>query len=122
MSKKAPAMIYCAACRCLHEKPRCADKAGHGWHRSKAPKMSSEYVRNRRIVVKNFNGACSMCGKLLLNPKHIEVDHIIPRSQGGGDELSNLRVVCHDCHKQKSHEEAEAGRLRRKYGRGPTYG
>lgn len=27
-----------------------------------------------------------------------EVDHILPRSVGGTDDLDNLRAVCHRCH------------------------
>lgn len=34
-----------------------------------------------------------------------EVDHIVPRSQGGTDELDNLQVLCGRCHREKSEGE-----------------
>ena len=36
-----------------------------------------------------------------------EDDHIIPRSQGGGDELTNRRGACASCHRRKSQREAQ---------------
>lgn len=30
------------------------------------------------------------------------VDHIVPLSQGGTNELSNLRVICADCNRARS--------------------
>lgn len=38
---------------------------------------------------------CQNCG----SKYSLEVHHIVPRSEGGGDNLSNLRVLCHTCHK-----------------------
>lgn len=37
-------------------------------------------------------------------------DHIVPRSQGGSDELSNLQGVCVSCHNRKSATEQIVGR------------
>jgi 5-methylcytosine-specific restriction protein A len=35
-----------------------------------------------------------------------EVDHIVPLSRGGTDDLSNLRAINKDCHKAKTAREA----------------
>lgn len=35
-------------------------------------------------------------------------DHIVPRSQGGSDEMSNLQGLCVVCHNRKSGSESEA--------------
>lgn len=35
-----------------------------------------------------------------------EVDHVIPRAQGGTHELSNLSAICEECHHKKSMREA----------------
>ena len=42
-----------------------------------------------------------------------EVDHIFPRSLGGGDELDNLRAVCHPCHLGRGMGEDGPARPRR---------
>lgn len=34
------------------------------------------------------------------------VDHIVPRSKGGSNEMSNLMSLCTDCHDPKSKREA----------------
>lgn len=36
------------------------------------------------------------------------MDHIVPHAEGGGDEFSNLQLLCKFCHKLKS--SAEGGR------------
>lgn len=40
------------------------------------------------------------------------VDHVIPRSQGGGSELSNLVLACVSCNSRKGSMSAERFRLR----------
>lgn len=47
--------------------------------------------------------------------KATEVDHILPVSEGGTDDLANLRAVCAPCHRVKS--LAEARRARERVGR-----
>lgn len=34
-----------------------------------------------------------------------DVDHIIPRRQGGSDEAYNLQALCHECHSRKTATE-----------------
>jgi len=43
---------------------------------------------------------CQDCGASK-NEVKLEVDHIIPVSQGGNDELSNLQVLCKECNRAK---------------------
>jgi 5-methylcytosine-specific restriction protein A len=35
-----------------------------------------------------------------------EVDHIMPKSRGGTDDLGNLAAICSDCHNAKTQREA----------------
>ncbi len=48
---------------------------------------------------------CTVCGK---DPKHyeitLEVDHIIPWSEGGPTEIDNLRTLCSKCNLGKSNK------------------
>jgi 5-methylcytosine-specific restriction endonuclease McrA len=52
-------------------------------------------------VFKRDSFTCRYCG--LKSPEAIlEVDHVIPRSAGGGDEISNLVTACYLCNRGKS--------------------
>lgn len=51
-------------------------------------------------VVRRDNQTCRICGKNLTE-EEIEIDHIIPFSEGGPTEESNLRVLCEDCNRKK---------------------
>ena len=67
-------------------------------------------MRYRRIVdqkTKNllkayYGNKCAICGKVT---DHTEIDHIIPLFDGGGNCITNLQVVCYECHKKKSAKE-----------------
>ena len=43
-----------------------------------------------------------------------EVDHIIPRTQGGMTIRANLQAICVECHRQKTNAEFEAGTMGRR--------
>lgn len=38
---------------------------------------------------------CAICSK---NTEHLEFHHIIPKSRGGSDDVSNLIRLCSECH------------------------
>lgn len=51
---------------------------------------------------------CQKPPKALLATQHnvlLTRDHIVPKCQGGGNELSNLQVLCELCNNQKSKED-----------------
>ena len=48
---------------------------------------------------------CQMCGKPAGKSAH--VDHIIPKSRGGKDEMSNLQTLHAVCHQRKTNSEAK---------------
>jgi len=52
-------------------------------------------------VFSRDKGTCQQCGKRAPHVQ-IEVDHIIPVVKGGDDRLSNLRLLCTDCHKAET--------------------
>lgn len=51
-------------------------------------------------VVRRDNQTCRICGKILREDE-IQIDHIIPFSEGGPTEESNLRVLCKSCNQKK---------------------
>jgi 5-methylcytosine-specific restriction endonuclease McrA len=48
-------------------------------------------------VLLRDNYQCQMCGAVV-HGKLAHVDHIVPKSKGGSDEVSNLRCLCVSCH------------------------
>lgn len=49
---------------------------------------------------------CAKCKKMIDFDK-IELDHIIPISEGGTSSVSNLQFLCHKCHMEKHHGKKE---------------
>ena len=54
--------------------------------------------KKKQLLAKN-GSHCSMCGKTL-DPKHLELTHIKPMSEGGSDDFKNLTLLCANCHKE----------------------
>lgn len=53
------------------------------------------YVKRCEIYAR-YNGRCTICGR------HIRfdvmtVDHIVPKSKGGTNDIKNLQLACHTC-------------------------
>ena len=53
-------------------------------------------------LLKKQKGKCPYCGQYFTSSDLLEVDHIIPRSQGGKDEYKNLQLLHAHCHDLKS--------------------
>ena len=49
-----------------------------------------------RIQLRRVTRWCAWCG-CYLSQKESTIDHVIPRSRGGSNDLSNLRLSCYDC-------------------------
>lgn len=58
---------------------------------------------NKRLLLwQRASGICPDCGKkmLLKNPRsnaYMTVDHIVPKSVGGTNNIENLRATCKKC-------------------------
>ena len=60
------------------------------------------YAKHRRALHAAQGGKCAICAALLLplgSDSH--VDHIVPVSKGGGNEVSNLQLLCPACNMRK---------------------
>lgn len=51
----------------------------------------------RRYVYDRDSYMCRRCGTL----DDLSIDHIIPRSRGGGNEVENLQTLCRSCNSSK---------------------
>lgn len=61
-------------------------------------------VRQRRLIQAQ-KGYCTYCNKPFLIDSVVEVDHIIPSSQGGKDIYSNLQLLHKHCHLSKTRKD-----------------
>jgi len=61
----------------------------------------------KRRKIKEQNGQCIYCSTNL-NSLNCDLDHIVPLSRGGTNELANFQALCGRCNKEKhakTHEE-----------------
>jgi diadenosine tetraphosphate (Ap4A) HIT family hydrolase/5-methylcytosine-specific restriction endonuclease McrA len=76
---------------------------GSQWeHRSRIRKPISGSTRFE--VLKKAKFHCALCG-ISADIKNLEVDHIIPKSLGGSDEISNYQALCYTCNAQKGNRD-----------------
>lgn len=57
-----------------------------------------QYRSDKEKRKQDFNNCCAYCGDM---PNFLTIDHVIPRSQGGTNDLSNLLPACVDCNQSK---------------------
>ena len=74
-----------------------AKACGFG-HRSRHRTPNSGSIKVR--VLTRAKGGCECCGAHE-HQRALEVDHIMPRNQGGSDDLSNLQALCFRCNAGK---------------------
>lgn len=67
-------------------------------------KGSAAWKELRLSILSRDKRICYLCGL-----RATEVDHIIPRSQGGKSIPLNLKAVCRECNNEKSKSERGRG-------------
>jgi diadenosine tetraphosphate (Ap4A) HIT family hydrolase/5-methylcytosine-specific restriction endonuclease McrA len=69
------------------------------WEHRRKP---SDYVPGtlRYEVLKRARFRCELCG-ISAEEKALEVDHIVPRNVGGGNDMLNLQALCYSCNATK---------------------
>ena len=75
----------------MHNKPTNSKR-----RRTRVPKGM------RHEVFKRDNYTCCECGARKTDGATLHIDHKIPVSKGGTDELDNLQTLCSDCNLNKS--------------------
>lgn len=81
----------------------------------------SRWDRLRKAVLRRDSYLCQECLRngrltpLCVEPYDHAVDHITPKSKGGGDEMDNLQALCTECHNRKTDQD-EGRRRPRKVG------
>lgn len=56
----------------------------------------------REYLLTKFARRCVYCGA---TDTRLEVEHLVPRSQGGSDRVSNLAIACHRCNQTKGNQD-----------------
>jgi len=95
---------------------RMRDELGmfyQGIHRTDIPKRTDleklfryNDTRNKKLLYGEQGGDCAGCEDHF-ELRHLEVDHIIPRSKGGTDHPSNLQLLCGNCNRVKGNRGME---------------
>lgn len=89
---------------------RIKDKQGafsEFFHRKDIPSRTDQgkiprynHPDNKDYLYGKQGGHCAGCG-VHFQKRNLTIDHIIPRSQGGGDERDNLQLLCGHCNSTK---------------------
>jgi ATP adenylyltransferase len=70
----------------------------------------------RYEVLKRAKYRCELCG-VSAHIKALEVDHIVPRSVGGSDDISNFQALCYSCNAMKrDRDDTDFRGLKESYG------
>ena len=58
----------------------------------------------REYLLEKFQRKCAYCGKKDIP---LEIEHIVPRSRGGSNRISNLTISCRACNQKKGNQTAD---------------
>ncbi|MBV8610934.1 MAG: HNH endonuclease [Singulisphaera sp.] len=58
----------------------------------------------REYLLEKFDRTCAYCGR---TDVPLQVEHIVPRSKGGSDRVSNLTLACEPCNRRKGNRPVE---------------
>ncbi len=82
-------------------------------HRKKSSGYISGTIRYRVLSRAKFR--CELCG-ISAEQKALEVDHIVPRNNGGTDDESNLQSLCYSCNAMKrDRDDTDFRKVRKSY-------
>ncbi|MBV8075422.1 MAG: HNH endonuclease [Planctomycetaceae bacterium] len=81
-------------------------------HKEQDPEISgAEYQQGtlfgyelREYLLEKFRRTCAYCSKTEVP---LQVEHIVPRSRGGTDRVSNLTLACAPCNRRKGNQPVE---------------
>lgn len=98
---------YCVAHQGDRRAGKFADRRRGSRH---ARGYGKDWEKTRVRILRRDNGLCQPCLKNHRVTPASQVDHIVPKAEGGTDEDENLQSICLDCHKVKTAKEANRGR------------
>lgn len=102
------------SCGNLHKEKRCpicVKRRRQSYDRTRRNPVAKSFYNSpfwrslREACGERDKYVCQMCG----HPagKSFHADHIVPREDGGADELDNLQTLCDKCHGRKTSRELQ---------------
>lgn len=67
----------------------------------------STYPSSIKDLLRRQKCKCAVCNTDFIDSDRMEIDHIIPKRMGGGDQIYNLNLVHKTCHIVKTREDIE---------------
>ena len=69
--------------------------------------LSKEHKWQRKVLINKQGGCCALCGVLMTlgDPEadtYVTVDHIVPKSKGGTEDIKNKQALCRKCNQNKA--------------------
>lgn len=89
-----------------HKRVGWADDSERGNRHERG--YDSAWERRRDYILTRDNYLCQVCARAGRLTAAEEVDHIMPKAQGGTDDEGNLQAICVDCHRKKTSTERAA--------------
>ena len=71
-------------------------------------RFDSKAAKEQLLARPDWDWVCDGCDTRIENPRYFEVDHDVPSSKGGSDDLSNLVLICGPCNRTKSNKMTRA--------------
>ncbi len=62
--------------------------------------------KRKTTLLKQQQGKCARCERAFKDGDVLEIDHKIPKSQGGKDSYINLQLLHRHCHDKKTADDA----------------
>jgi RNA-directed DNA polymerase len=77
------------------------------WQQRRAKSQVTAF--RRRQLVQRQQGICPVCHQHLENGEDLHIHHVVPKKSGGKEDLANLWLVHHNCHRQIHSSSAPLG-------------
>lgn len=96
-------------------RPRLAPAPAGGWKPDavrgsrQSRGYGAEWERLRARILERDDGLCQPCLRAGRPTPGNQVDHVVPKSQGGTDDPANLQAICDACHREKTARESRGG-------------
>ena len=68
---------------------------------------SAQMPRSKAFLLHRQKGKCSLCGLYFREGDRLELDHILPKSNGGTNRRDNLQLLYKHCHHSKTRNDIQ---------------